>query len=205
MRPSRREWRRRKRGCDDRAGPQGFGRPQSCRDGIPSDPGGNARSQSVVARYAYTFDGKSYTGSRVSLYAPDNLGTFHHDACRELNDYLTRKAPYPLHVNPRAPDESILMPILRWEAIGFCLILIVVFGGVGWTVLVTTLLAVRQRRAEAERVERYPDEPWKQRVEWAGPCIRSEQPEFSRSREFHRPEPSGGAEAAWFRGKYGSM
>ena len=71
-------------------------------------------AKKVVASYTYTIDGKQYTGHRVSLYGPDNLGTFYEDVSRELHDYLARKTPYPAHVNPKDSRESVLKPVLRW-------------------------------------------------------------------------------------------
>jgi hypothetical protein len=133
------------------------------------------RAQRVAASYSYVFEGQPYTGKRVSLYGADNLGSFHQDAYRELHDYLSRQAPYPLHVNPRAPGESILMPVLRWEALGFYLVFAVLFGGAGWAVITSSFLAFRRMRKEAILIQQYPNEPWKQRVEWADSRIRSSQ------------------------------
>jgi hypothetical protein len=132
-------------------------------------------TERVVASYTYAFNGQQYAGKRVSLYGPDDLGSFHRDAYRELHDYLSRQAPYPLHVNPRAPTESILMPVLRWEALGFHLVFVVLFGGAGWGLIVAAGLRLRKARKEAVLIQRYPNEPWKQRVEWSSSRIESSQ------------------------------
>ena len=60
-------------------------------------------AKKVVASYTYTIEGKQYTGHRVSLYGPDNLGTFYEDVSRELHGYLARKTPYP---GSREPQGS---------------------------------------------------------------------------------------------------
>ncbi len=132
-----------------------------------------SQTEQVVTSYTYVFQGKRYTGHRVSLYTSDNLGTFYRDAYRELHTYLTRKAPYPVHVNPKAPDEAVLMPVLRWEVIGFYLVFIVVFGGLGWAIITSSCLQIMRGRKEAALMERYPDEPWKQRLAWSKPEIKS--------------------------------
>jgi hypothetical protein len=133
------------------------------------------RAQKTVAAYTYVFEGQAYTGKRVSLYGADNLGSFQEDAYRDLQDHLSRQTPYPVHVNPKAPTESILMPVLRWEAVGFYLVFAVLFGGAGWGIIATSVLAVRRMRKEAVLVQQHPNEPWQQRVEWAGPQIGSSQ------------------------------
>lgn len=140
---------------------------------LRTGPAATSRSQSVVAQYTYRVDGRPYTGHRVSIYSPDNLGTFHEDTYQELHDHLMRNAPYPLHVNPRAPEESILFPVLRWEAIGFYLLLTLVFGGVGWTLLVLTVTGWRQRNTEAALVAQYPGQKWRHRTLWSGASYRS--------------------------------
>ena len=132
-------------------------------------------AERAVASYTYLFDGKPYAGKRVSLYGADNLGSFQHDAYQDLHDHLARRAPYPVHVNPKAPTESILMPVLRWEVLGFELVFVVLFGGAGWGLLAASVLKLRKMRLEAALVRRYPNEPWMHRVEWAGPRIRSSQ------------------------------
>jgi len=136
---------------------------------------GSGATSKAVASYTYVVDGRRYTGTRVSVYGFDNLGDFHQRAFAELHDALARQAPYPVHVDPRAPTESILMPVLRWEAVGFYLVLAVVFGGAGWGILIASYLGARRRRMEAALVRQYPNQPWKQRVEWSGARITSSQ------------------------------
>ena len=53
-------------------------------------------AKKVVASYTYTIDGKQYTGHRVSLYGPDNLGTFYEDVSRNCTTILRGKSRTPL-------------------------------------------------------------------------------------------------------------
>jgi hypothetical protein len=129
----------------------------------------------VATTYTYTFQGKQFTGHRFSFYGPDNLGSFFPDAYKKLHGYLERKEPYPVHVNPKSPSQAVLMPVLRWEAIGFYLVLMVVFGVAGWSILISSCQRIIRARKEAALTLRYPDEPWKQRVEWSKPFIKSSQ------------------------------
>jgi hypothetical protein len=135
----------------------------------------DSSNERLVTSYTYVVQGKQYTGHRLSVYTSDNLGTFRQDAYAELRDYLARKEPYPAHVNPKAPDESVLKPVLRWEAIGLYLVFVIVFGGPGWAIIISSCGRLITARREAILCERYPDEPWKQRVAWSKPEIKSSQ------------------------------
>ena len=130
-------------------------------------------SRRAAASYTYVFDGQVHTGKRVSLYGADNLGSFQSDTYRDLEDHRSRQALYPVHVNPKAPAESILLPVLRLEVVGFSLVFVVLFGGVGWGIIVSVFVRLRRARIEAALVERHPSEPWKQRIEWSGARIPS--------------------------------
>ena len=132
-------------------------------------------AKKVVASYTYTIDGKQYTGHRVSLYGPDNLGMFYEDVSRELHDYLARKTPYPAHVNPKDPRESVLKPVLRWTAIGFYLVFTVVFGGLGWALIIASIARLLRAHNETVLMNQFPDQPWKWRTEWLKPAIKSNQ------------------------------
>jgi hypothetical protein len=135
--------------------------------------GSNARR--TRATYSYAVDGRPFAGKTVTLYGADNLGSFQQRAYDELQGYASRAATYPVHFNPKDPAESILMPVVRWEAVGFSLVFVVLFGGVGWGLLIASFAAHRRLRAEAALVAQYPNEPWRHRVEWSAGRIRSDQ------------------------------
>ncbi len=127
----------------------------------------------VAVTYEYVFQGQTYTGHRVSLYTADNFGNFYQQAFATLLDYHDRQKTFPAHVNPKNPSEAVLMPVLRWEAIGFYLVFALVFGGAGWGIGIKAWLRYRTARQEAILVQQHPGEPWKQRVAWATPHIES--------------------------------
>ncbi len=127
----------------------------------------------VAATYEYEFQGKAYTGHRVSLYTADSFGDFYQQAYATLLDYHDRQKMFPAHVNSKNPSEAVLMPVLRWEAIGFYLLFAIVFGGAGWGIGINAWLRYRTARQEAILVQQHPGEPWKQRVGWATPHIKS--------------------------------
>jgi hypothetical protein len=134
-----------------------------------------SNSRRTRATYSYLVDGRSFNGKTVTLYGADNLGSFQQRAYDELQGYLSRQAPYPVHFNPREPGESILMPVVRWEAVSFSLIFVVLFGGAGYGLLIGAYSGYRRLRIEAALVAQYPNEPWRHRIEWSTGRIQSDQ------------------------------
>ncbi|MEP7353881.1 MAG: DUF3592 domain-containing protein [Acidobacteriota bacterium] len=139
---------------------------------LQNEPGTRS-SQRLLVTYVYKVNGQTYTSHRFSVYTADNLGTFRQDALQELSGYRERQQPYPAHVNPRDPSEAILKPVLRWEALGFYLVFVTLFGGGGWAILISSYYTRIRMRKEAELIKQFPDQPWKHRVEWVGEKIPS--------------------------------
>ena len=133
------------------------------------------RTEKVVARYTYAVQGHTYEGKRVSLYGADTPGTSQHRAYERLEAYVSRGTPYPAHVDPANPSNVILMPELRWQPLGFMGLFAALFGGVGFGIIIGGLARLRRLRAEAALVAAHPDEPWRQRLMWPGPRIKSDE------------------------------
>ena len=53
------------------------------------------------------------------------------------------------------------------------LIFVVLFGGAGWGLLISSYLRYRRIRTEAALAALYPAEPWRQRIEWSANRIKS--------------------------------
>jgi hypothetical protein len=121
----------------------------------------------VSAEYVYEYGGKQYTGTRVSLYGSDNIGSFHQDVYRQLSEYRKSGRPFRCYVDPLRPAEAILFRDLRWELIGFQSIFALLFGGVGFGLLAGCLLGYRNARIKAALAAAHPDEPWLQKQDWA--------------------------------------
>jgi hypothetical protein len=132
-------------------------------------------SNRADATYTYVFEGRMYSGHRVSLYGADNLGSFQKDTYEDLNEHLQAHQPYPVHVNPKAPEQSILKPVLRVETIAFSLVFILLFGGAGWGILISSFLRMKKAQKEKQLMAQYPQESWKWRVEWTAAGIKSTQ------------------------------
>ena len=126
----------------------------------------DGKTQSVDALYTYVVNGKTYTSTRFSLYSADNLGSFFEDAVRELQGYKSRNQPYPLHVNPGDPSQSVLKPVFRLEVVLFYLLFVMLFGALGAATITIYCRNLLRSRREANLVKQYPGEPWKHRLGW---------------------------------------
>jgi hypothetical protein len=83
----------------------------------------------VAARFRYDYQGQRYTGERVGIAdgGSDNVGEWQRDTWRRLRN----QDQVRLWVNPAEPSESVFDRELRWGLLGFKLIFVIVFGGLG--------------------------------------------------------------------------
>lgn len=91
-------------------------------------PAKKSTTYEVEAQYRYSYEGGSYFGKRVGISEKsDNLGDWHE------RTYARLRAMQPLQVwvNPRDPRESIFDRDLRWTKLGFYMIFVLAFGGIG--------------------------------------------------------------------------
>ncbi|MGA2795944.1 MAG: DUF3592 domain-containing protein [Thermoguttaceae bacterium] len=128
---------------------------------------GKTATYEVSAQYTYQYGNKKYTGTRVSFYGSDNIGSFHQDVYRKLSECRKSGKPFHCYVDPQRPDEAILFRDLRWEMLGFQSIFVLIFGGAGFGILTACLLGRRKARVEAALAAAHPDEPWLWKQDWA--------------------------------------
>ncbi len=130
--------------------------------------GRKSTTYEVTAEYRYDFGGRKYTGNRVGLASgPDNIGSFHQNAYRELSDCQKSGTPFPCFVNPADPAQALLYRDLRWEMVAFQMIFVLAFGGVGFGLLFGGLTAMGRQRAEAALAKAHPQSPWMWKADWA--------------------------------------
>lgn len=128
----------------------------------------------ATARYRYTFDGRQYTGTRVALDSgADNIGSFQRDAHEELKRHRDQGRPFRCFVNPADPAESVLYRELRFGLLAFKMLFALIFGGVGFGLLVGSVFAGHKAAAEKQLTAAHPEEPWLWKEEWATGRIKS--------------------------------
>jgi hypothetical protein len=136
--------------------------------------GGGEESTETKAAYRYEVDGRTYTGTRVSLHrGGDNIGRFQQRAFAELERHRQSGRPFRCYVNPQNAGEAVLYRGVRWEMIGFYALFGALFGGFGFGMLAFNRVARRRAREVQAAREARPNEPWAWNPAWAGGVIRS--------------------------------
>ena len=133
--------------------------------------GSDSTTYKCVARYRYTVHGKGYTSDRVSFSkGSDNIGSFHRDCYNAIQSQSKQNAMV-CYVDPDNPYEAILFRGVRWGMIGFYMIFVLTFGGVGLGVMAAGLFGSRKEKKVAASRLQYPDQPWMWRPEWQAGVI----------------------------------
>ncbi|WP_188093642.1 DUF3592 domain-containing protein [Marinobacter salinexigens] len=90
---------------------------------------------SIKASYRYQFNGRSYSGSRVSYdWGSDNIGDFHQNTLQKLRSAQAR-GQVTAWINPDNPTESYLVRDLRWKKLLFASVFGSVFSVAGLFVI----------------------------------------------------------------------
>ncbi len=132
---------------------------------------GDSYTYEAYAEYTYTWDGQTYRGNRVGISSgADNIGDYQQDTGRELQRAASSKQPMTVYVNPNNPAESILDPDVRWGLLGFKMIFVVVFGGVGFGLLIAMFMAEPEKDAKDPA---FADTPWLLNDNWQTNEIKS--------------------------------
>ncbi len=127
----------------------------------------------VEAFYEYRYLGETYQSDRVSLTATsDNIGSFHEDVYRELARYRESGDDFRCFVDPDKPSEAILYRNLRWGLLGLELVFALVFGGVGFGLIIGAFIGQRIVTKEERLKAAHPEEPWLWDHNWTGGRIR---------------------------------
>lgn len=135
---------------------------------------GDSITNSVKATYEYDYQGRRYTGNRVSLYGgSDNIGSFWWDVYRELKECQRKGLPFRCYVNPADPTQALLYRDLRWEMVIFEGSYTFVFAGAGFGLLILAPIAFWVMRRKATLARAHPGKPWLWRPDWARGEIKS--------------------------------
>lgn len=129
---------------------------------------------SVSAHYRYEVAGVAYDGHRPAINtSADNIGSFHENLAWRLESAQRSGTPLPVWVNPSRPQDSVADRSLRLGLLGFRMIFVVVFGGVGLGMLAWGWHMRRSGARKAPRLQAVSDEPWLANKAWADNRIRS--------------------------------
>lgn len=127
----------------------------------------DSTTYNAYARFRYEFAGMSYIGDRVAIASgSDNIGDFQQNLGRRLAGAKESNVPVTVWVNPEDPQQAIVDRQMRWSLLGFKMIFVLVFGGVG-----TGLLALAYFGASSELPNTDTSKPWLTRREWASSMV----------------------------------
>jgi hypothetical protein len=86
----------------------------------------------VKARYAYTWQGKPFEGTRIGVATePDNIGSWQNETHARLREALKKSQPVTAWVDPAAPDRAVLDRDLRLGLLAMKSVFGLIFIGVG--------------------------------------------------------------------------
>jgi hypothetical protein len=130
------------------------------------DEGGS--TYETTATYRYDYSGTTYTGTRVAIdTGSDNIGSFQQRLYTELRSAQASNLPVTAYIDPDEPSRAILNRDLRPGMFLLKGLFALVFGGVGFGLLFGVRYAAKKQVAENKLRDRFPDEPWRWRPEWA--------------------------------------
>lgn len=123
----------------------------------------------VEAEYSYSVEGRNYRGSRVAIGSGnDNIGDFQQKLGNRLESAHQSGQTVSVWYSPANPEYAVLDRGLRWGLLGFKLIFVILFGGIGFALLYFGLRGIKPAVATVSGVQ-----PWLQRPEWQGGIVRS--------------------------------
>lgn len=126
--------------------------------------GDDSDTYQATARYTYRYQMLDYTSERVAIMGgSDNIGDFQRQLAAQLSFALQNQQPVPAWVNPADPTDAVLNRELRWSMLGFKLIFVLVFGGIGIGLMLWTLLA----KVGATEHPESTGKPWLGQQQWA--------------------------------------
>ncbi|MDN3637817.1 DUF3592 domain-containing protein [Simiduia curdlanivorans] len=136
---------------------------------LQTNHGDDSTTYQALASYRYYFRGTAYESDRVGIMSgSDNIGSWQEDKAYELKRALAKGGSISVYVDPDKPDQAVVYRELRWGMLGFKLIFVVVFGGVGVGLI---FFSFYQRNKIAPNLTAT-DEPWLANEDWHNP-IRS--------------------------------
>lgn len=139
--------------------------------GYNSNRGDDSTTYEAYGTFRYTYKGREYTSERVAISGgSDNIGDFQKDLGNRLSRAARNKKPIDAYVNPKNPSDAIISRDLRWPMIGFKMIFVIVFGGVGAGLLIYAI----KSKAEPDSVPpEFADRPWMAKDAWSTNEIKS--------------------------------
>lgn len=134
---------------------------------LQTHQGDDSTTYSVHGTYQYEVNGQAYTSDRIQYESgSDNVGNFHYEAFKKLEEHRKNEQPMTVYVNPENTEQAIAFRDLRKGMFIFKMLFVVVFGGVGLGLMLYSKTAKKTAQAEYELAQAHIEEPWKWREQW---------------------------------------
>jgi hypothetical protein len=141
------------------------------RAGVETHSGDDSDSYEAYAVYTYQVGATIYSGDRVSIGSgSDNIGDFQQNLGGRLRNAMSRGEYITVYVNPEDPADAVIDRSLRWEMVGFNLIFVFAFGGVGLGLIIYSFRA--QKKTDLSQSDRR-EQPWLANSDWQTASITS--------------------------------
>ena len=139
--------------------------------GTTRHTGSDSTTYEAHATYRYFYNGRYYTGTRVSIAkGADNIGDYQESMGVRLKRAKDSGEPITVYVDPDQPTNAIIDPTLRWGMVAFKGVFGLVFGGVGFGLLYASFRASK----EPDMTEpQFVDSPWLANEKWQTPTVLS--------------------------------
>ena len=141
------------------------------RAGYETHSGDDSDTYEAFASYNYSIGDQSYSGDRVSLSGgADNIGSYQEDIGRNLLNAHSSGESILIFVNPENPSDSVIDRGVRWGLLGFKLMFVFVFGGVGLGLLIAAWKAPKEKD---QTLPKFQEAPWLVNDGWQTSTIKS--------------------------------
>ena len=132
---------------------------------------GDSTTYEAVGLYHYQVAGQHYAGTRLGISGgADNVGDWHQRMSGKLRSARSTQSTMRIYYNPGKPSESIVDRSPRWPLLGFKMIFVLVFGGVGAGLFYWSM---RDHNKHID-TPAAADQPWLGHKDWASATIRSD-------------------------------
>ena len=129
----------------------------------------------ATGEFEYEWDGRTYRSDRIFFGSGyDSQKKYHRAIVTELSHKMRNRQELIVKVNPKAPEQAVAFPKIRWGMTFFMSMFAVIFGGAGAGVMFLGFYGGRHSRRESERRERHPGKPWLWRDEWQSNAVQND-------------------------------
>lgn len=132
---------------------------------------GDSTTYEAVGIYDYQVGGQHYAGTRLGLSTgADNVGEWHQRMSGKLRSARSTHNTVTVYYNPVNPAQAIVDRSPRWGLLGFKMIFVLLFGGVGFGLL---FWSIRDHNKIID-TPAAASQPWLGHKDWASATIRSD-------------------------------